>query len=105
MNHHGLANGDVVLVHYTYKDDARYSSEKIRITGINEIGISGTDENGEAVYAGYDEIFQIDYKKVGPIKSDSSTLSHAARAVEVSSKAMLYVTTCLYGGGCGLRFR
>jgi hypothetical protein len=104
MNHHGLANGDVVLVYYAKKIDARSSSEKIRITDISESGISGTDENGEAVNAGYDEIYQIEYKKVGPIKSDSTTLSHAGKTVEVSSKAMLYVTTCLYGGGCGLRF-
>jgi len=105
MNHHDLANGDVVLIRYANKDDARSSSrsEQIQITGINESGISGTDENGEAVNAGYDEIFQIEYKKVGSIKSDSPTLSRAAKAVEVSSKVLfgaLYVVACANGGGC-----
>ena len=105
MNHHGLVNGDMVLIRYANKNDARSSSssEKIQITGINESGISGTDENGVVVNADYDEIFQIEYIKVGPIKSDSPALSNAAKAAEVTSKALfaaLYIAACAYGGGC-----
>ena len=96
MNHHGLASGDVVLVRYANKNDARSNSrsEQIRITSINESGISGIGEKGEVVDATYDEIFQIEYKKVGSINSDNPTLMGAAKVVEVTSK-VLFVAACI----------
>ena len=103
INHQGLANGDIVLVRYANEDDARSSSsEQIRITGINESGISGTGENGEAVYAEYDELFQIEYIKVGAIKHDSPELMRVGKAVEVTSKVLLgalYMYVNALGGG------
>jgi len=109
MNHHGLANGDTVLVRYANEDDARSSSssEQIRIAGIDESGISGIGETGEAVNVGYDEIFQIEYIKVGSIKSDSPAIKRVGKAADVTSKVLikgLVVAVCLAaatgGGAC-----
>jgi len=96
----GVESGDAVLVRYANKGDPRSSSssKKIRLSGVNENGISGLDENGEVVDVSYDDIFQIEYKTVGPIKSDSPALIGAGKAVNVTAKA-LFVAACILSGG------
>ena len=85
MNNYGIGKGDTVLIRYSN------GSEKIRIIGINESGISGIGKNGEAVNVGYHKIFQIEYEKVGLIKSDSPALMRTGKVLEV-------VATVLGGG-------
>ena len=85
MNHYGIGKGDTVLIRYANAGDPRSSSrsEQIQITGINQNGISGLGENGKAVNASYDEIFQIEYEKVGPISPDSPALMRTGKVLEV----------------------
>ncbi len=66
MDNYGIGKGDSVLVRYANKDDPRSSSssELVQITNINRTDISGVGENGKAVHAAYDEIFQIEHKKL-----------------------------------------
>ncbi len=98
MNNHGVKSGDLVLVRYANKTVARSSSrsEQILITEIDESGISGVGENGRAVNVGYEEIFQIEFVKVGPLKRDSPAAVGAGK--------VLYVGACVLaafgGGGC-----
>ena len=73
LSHHGIANGDTVLLRYL--DDVSgtnrvsSSSEEIKITSISKIGVSGISEDGEAVAADYDELFQIEVNKSGANKT------------------------------------
>ena len=85
VSHHGIEKGDTVLVRFANFGNARSSSrsEQIQITGITKIGISGIDENGKVVNADYGEIFQIEYEKVGPIRSDSPSLMRTGKVLEV----------------------
>ena len=76
------------------------------ITSINESGISGSGENGTAVNAGYDEIFQIEVtKKSFAIKSDGPALTGAGKAVGVAiegvAKAGL-VALCITAAAGGI---
>jgi len=66
MDNCGIGQGDSVLVRYANKDDPRSSSsnEVIKIADITTTGISGVGENGKAVHVAYDEIFQIEHKKL-----------------------------------------
>ena len=103
MSHHEIEKGDIVLVRFANAGDAQSSSrsEQIRITSFSYSGISGIAENGEAVSVGYDEVLQIEYTKVGPIKSDSPALMKTGKAVEAISKAML-VAACVAAAAHGV---
>lgn len=102
MKHYGVGRGDVVLVRYANSNDARSSrrSEQVRITGVNHSGISGIGENGEAVNAGYDEIFEIEYIKGGLFENDDPDAMGKGKTLEVMSK-ILFVTAYIFGASAG----
>ena len=73
LSHHGIAEGDTVLLRHL--DDVggtnrvSSSSEEIKVTSINQNGISGIGEDGEAVAANYDDLYQIEVKMSGANKT------------------------------------
>ena len=85
MSHYGIDEGDTVLVRYVMENNPRgsSSSEYVHITSINNNGIFGVGENGDALDIGYDDIFQIEVtKNISAIKSDGTTLVGASKALE-----------------------
>jgi hypothetical protein len=73
LRHYGIEEGDTVLLRYL--DDVggtnrvSSSSEEIKVTSIDQNGISGTGEDGEVVAANYAELFQIEADKSGANKT------------------------------------
>jgi hypothetical protein len=96
MSHHGIGNGDYVLVRYANKNDRRSSSssELVQITNISHTGLSGVAENGNVINVGYDEIFQIEYKKRGVKNLDEMPRLKSALTV---ASAMLVVPAIALG--------
>ncbi len=105
MHQHGISAGDTVLVRYTNINDANSSSRSdlLQITGISDSGIAGVDENGEAIEASYDEIFQVERQRTGLRGLGRSDLS--PQLVEAITKtgrllgAAVYVYVSALGGG------
>ena len=85
MNHYGIGKGDTVLIRYANEGDPRSSSrsEKIRIIGISQVGITGTGAAGEAVTVEYDDIFQIERQHTSSVV-DIQSPADAAEAVVLS---------------------
>jgi hypothetical protein len=73
LSHYGIEEGDTVLLRYL--DDVggtnrvSSSSEEIKVTSIDQNGISGTGEDGEAVAANYEDLYQIEADKSGANKT------------------------------------
>ena len=89
MSHYGIDEGDTVLVRYVMENNPRgsSSSEYVHITSINNNGIFGVGENGDALNIGYDDIFQIEVqKKSSAMKSDNRVLMGASNAIEGAAK-------------------
>ena len=74
MNNNGVGKGDIVLIRYANEGDPRSSSssETVRITGISEVGITGTGAADRAVTVSYGEIFQVERQHRGPVMEINS---------------------------------
>lgn len=82
IQNHDIEVGDRVLIRYASATNAKVSdrSQEISIIKIDDEGIFGTDQAGYAVFVGFDEIFEIEFKKAGRFDSDKLTNSGASKA-------------------------
>jgi len=103
LQNFGVENGDSVLVRYANKTDPRSSSrsELIRISEINEAGITGTGESGSVVDISYDEVLQFEFSaRRSSIKSDSASIMLTGKAIKGAAK-IVGAAACVAAGASG----
>jgi len=105
MRQHDISEGDTVLIRYTNVNDVRSSSTSglLQITRISESGVAGVDENGAAIMASYDEIFQIERQRTGLRGLKRRELSpQLVEAIEKTGQLLgtvIYAYVSALGGG------
>ena len=87
--HHNIAEGDKVTLNFV-----NGTSERIEVLSIGEQAIEGRADDGRVIVADYEELIDIDYKKVEVAKSAGAVVGGAIIGA-------IYITAMAVGAMAG----